>query len=125
MDRDALSLSPWERLHALRKLDSFHHWESIDDRRYCRRCGKIITGRQIRVFGGRRTDQPSRLECPSEGCLSVPFDWIVPDLSVEAAAVRPTDPLLSEAVPTAPSLWSPLPKRSRIFGFLSAPHVFF
>jgi hypothetical protein len=64
-----------EKLHALQRLDQFREWRSLDERRYCLVCGKIITGRQIQVAGGTSGDGPSRLSCPTEGCNSIPMDW--------------------------------------------------
>jgi len=72
-----LELNSAQRLQALRELDVFHDWESIEDHRLCRRCGRIISGRQIRILSGVRDDRPAHLECPTEGCLSVPLEWIV------------------------------------------------
>lgn len=72
-----VSLAPTQKLAALRARDIFHHWESIDEERLCRRCGEIITGREIKVFHGRRGRDDLRLECPTEGCPSVPFEWIM------------------------------------------------
>ena len=72
-----LVLSPAEKLRALRELDIFHPWESIDEQRHCRHCGTTIRGREIRVFAAPRSDPPIRLECPTEGCLSVPLEWIM------------------------------------------------
>jgi hypothetical protein len=47
-----LELTLEQRLQALRLLDVFHDWESIDDQRLCRRCRQIISGRQIRILSG-------------------------------------------------------------------------
>lgn len=85
MPLDVLNLSPTERLDALRKLDIFHRWESVGDKRLCRRCGKIITGWEIRILGARKGGEAAHLECPSEGCLAVPLDWIMIDPSQEKA----------------------------------------
>jgi len=35
-----------EKLNVLRQLDQFRQWHSLDDKRYCLICGKIITGQQ-------------------------------------------------------------------------------
>ncbi|MGI8431744.1 MAG: hypothetical protein ACR2MW_05560 [Chthoniobacterales bacterium] len=72
-----VSLSPARKLAALRARDIFHQWDSIDEERFCRRCGEIITGRTIKVVPGRRGLEDLRLECPTEGCPSVPIEWIV------------------------------------------------
>jgi hypothetical protein len=65
------------RLEALRRLDQFREWRSLDDERYCLVCGKIITGRQIQVAGGTRGNGQSRLSCPTERCNSIPMDWVL------------------------------------------------
>jgi hypothetical protein len=65
------------RLDELRRLDQFREWRSLDDKRYCLVCGKIITGRQIQVAGGTRGNGQSRLSCPTERCNSIPMDWVL------------------------------------------------
>lgn len=125
MEPTPLTLTSEEQLLALRELDIFHRWESIDERRYCCRCDKIITGRQIKVFARPRSHDPSRLECPTEGCLSVPLEWIILDPLVEPARTPPTVPL----VPRPEVIAEARPHRSSplhflIFGFLRAPQVF-
>src|SRR6266403_1603984 len=122
MEPTPLILSSAEKLRALRKLDIFHCWESIDERRYCRRCGKIITGRQIKVFGGPRIDHPSRLECPTEGCLSVPLEWIMLDPVEKPTGAQQAQPLVPPpvAIRQVRPRWSSL-IHSSIFGFLRAP----
>ena len=70
-------LSDNEQVEALRLLDQFRAWHSLDDKRYCLVCGKLITGRQIQVAGGTRGNGPLRLSCPTEGCNSIPMDWVL------------------------------------------------
>ena len=65
------------RLDALRRLDQFREWRSLDDERYCLVCGKIITGRQIEVAHGTHGNGQSRLSCPTERCNSIPMDWVL------------------------------------------------
>ena len=65
------------RLDALRRLDQFREWRSLDDKRYCLVCGKIITGRQIEVANGTHGNGQSRLSCPTERCNSMPMDWVL------------------------------------------------
>ena len=67
-----------EKLRSLQQLDQFREWRSLDDRRYCLVCGKIITGRQIQVVGGTRGNGSLRLNCPTERCNSIPMDWVLP-----------------------------------------------
>src|SRR6267154_2309721 len=49
---EATRLSDGEKLEVLRRLDQFRHWHSLEDKRYCLVCGKLIAGRQIQVAGG-------------------------------------------------------------------------
>lgn len=79
-------LSDAEKLAALRRLDQFREWPSLDEKRYCLVCAKIITGRQIQVAGDTRGDGPQRLNCPTERCNSIPMDWALPTDEILAAA---------------------------------------
>jgi hypothetical protein len=74
----AIGLSDEEKLEALRRLDQFRQWHSLDEKRYCLVCGSLITGRQIQVAGGTRGNGPLRLSCPTERCNSIPMDWVLP-----------------------------------------------
>ena len=74
----AIKLSDQEKLEALRRLDQFRQWHSLDQKRYCLVCGKLISGRQIQVAGGTRGNGPLRLSCPTERCNSIPMDWVLP-----------------------------------------------
>jgi hypothetical protein len=73
-----------EQLEVLRRLDRFRHWHSLDEKRYCLVCGKLILGRQIQVDGGTRGNGPLRLSCPTERCNSIPMDWVLPTNEVLA-----------------------------------------
>ena len=79
-------LADGDKLNALRRLDQFREWRSLDDKRYCLVCGKIITGRQIQVAGDTRSDGLQRLNCPTERCNSIPMDWALPTDEILAAA---------------------------------------
>jgi hypothetical protein len=79
-------LSDVDKLDALQRLDQFRQWRSLDDKRYCLVCGKIITGRQIQVAGGTRGDAQSQLSCPTERCNSIPMDWVLPTDEILARA---------------------------------------
>ena len=80
----ALTLSPQDKLDALRYVDEFRFWRSLDDERRCGRCHQIITGRQILVFERQGTRGNLRLQCPTAGCVSKPGDWTYANL-VQAA----------------------------------------
>ena len=84
----AIRLSDQEKLEALRRLDQFRQWHSLDEKRYCLVCGNLITGRQIQVAGGTRGNGPLRLNCPTEQCNSIPMDWVLPTDEVLAKMER-------------------------------------
>jgi hypothetical protein len=73
-----LTLTDADKLEALRCLDQFRQWRSLDEKRYCLVCSKIITGRQIQVAGETRGNGSLRLSCPTERCNSIPMDWVLP-----------------------------------------------
>ena len=74
----ATGLSDEENLEALRRLDQFRQWHSLEEKRYCLVCGNLISGRQIQVADRTRGNEPLRLSCPTEGCNSIPMDWVLP-----------------------------------------------
>lgn len=124
MAPEPLTLSVAEKLVALREVDIFHRWSSIDEERCCRRCGQLFTGRHITVFRGRPGEGPYRLECPTEGCPSVPIEWIALEASPEqpapVASVPPYPPI---EVIGSPGARRPL-YRPGVFDFLRVPRVF-
>jgi hypothetical protein len=73
-----IKLSDEEKLETLQRLDQFRQWHSLDEKRYCLVCGKIITGRDIPVIGGTRGNGPLRTICPTEHCSAIPMDWVRP-----------------------------------------------
>ncbi len=73
-----IKLSDEEKLETLQRLDKFRQWHSLDEKRYCLVCGKIINGRDIQVIGGRRGNGPLRIICPTEHCHAIPMDWVRP-----------------------------------------------
>jgi len=87
-------VSDEEKLKILRRLDQFRHWNSLDDKRYCLVCGKIITGHQVKLVGGTRGNGPLRPVCPTERCHSIPMDWVLPTAEILA------DIMMQEAAPT-------------------------
>lgn len=84
-----VKLSDDEKLRALRRLDQFRQWHSLDEKRYCLVCGKIITGRQIEVAGGPLGNGPLRISCPTESCNSIPMDWVLPTDEILAKVEQP------------------------------------
>ena len=79
-----IKLSDGDKLEVLRRLDQFRKWNSLEEKRYCLVCGTIITGRDIRVIGGTHRMAPLRVICPSDGCHSIPMDWVRPTEEVLA-----------------------------------------
>src|SRR5215471_5059308 len=67
-----------EKLEMLRRLDQFRQWHSLDEKRYCLVCGKLITGRQIQIAVVIRGNGPVRLNCPTQSCNSIAMDWVLP-----------------------------------------------
>jgi hypothetical protein len=62
----------------LQRLDRYRKWQSLDDKRYCLACGRVINGHEIQVVGGTRGTGPLRLVCSTRGCHSIPMDWVIP-----------------------------------------------
>lgn len=83
-----IALSDKDKLEALRRLDQFRQWRSLDEKRFCLVCGKIVTGRQIQVAGGTRGNGALRLSCPTEHCNSIPMDWVLPTDEILAKVER-------------------------------------
>ena len=78
MSLDTITLTDADKLELLQRLDQFQKWNSLDDKRYCLWCNKIITGYEIQVIGGTRGTGPLRIICATKGCHSIPMDWILP-----------------------------------------------
>ena len=81
-------LSLQERLQALRLIDNERRWYSVDDKRVCLICERIISGQEIRISGGPDHYQ---LACPTDGCPGNSSHWLL---------YRPPD---GNARPPAPS----------------------
>jgi len=67
-------LNSQERLEILRTVDKHRRWYSLDDKRVCAVCDKVISGRQIGIRGG-----PGRytLHCPTPDCPSNFSHWFL------------------------------------------------
>ena len=88
----AIQLSADDKLQALRRLDQFRKWRSLDDRRYCLCCGNVLTGQLIEIVGGTRGSGPLRAICPTERCNSIPMDWALPtDEALAKTSMRTND----------------------------------
>lgn len=87
-----------DKLQILRHLDRYRAWRSLDEKRYCLACGRIIRGHDIEVVGGTRGSGPLRVVCPTRGCHSIPMDWVIPtkevlaNMSILQNTVAPADP---------------------------------
>src|ERR1043166_8354856 len=73
-----IELSGSEKLEMLQRLDRFRKWQSLNEKRYCLACGRIIDGHSIHVVGGTRGSGQLRLICPTERCHSIAMDWVLP-----------------------------------------------
>ena len=67
-----------EKLELLRQLDRFRDWLSLDDKRYCLQCGKMINGREIQLVGDTDGSAGWHLVCPTKSCHSIAKDWVLP-----------------------------------------------
>jgi hypothetical protein len=76
---DKSALRPDEKLRLLRRLDRFRSWASMNQRRLCLGCGKLISGGEIKFSRSMRGFGLLRLRCPTEGCRAGPMDWVDPD----------------------------------------------
>jgi hypothetical protein len=62
-----------EKLSLLREADPIRHWSSLDDRRVCVLCNRVITGRMIDTWQDRSGH--CRFHCPTPDCPATPRDW--------------------------------------------------
>ena len=62
-----------EKLTALQEADFSRRWFSLDERRVCACCNRVITGRMIDAWQDERGDY--HLHCPTPGCTGAPKDW--------------------------------------------------
>jgi hypothetical protein len=124
-----MKLSDADKLAALRRLDQFRQWRSLEEKRYCLVCGKIITGQQIQVAGGTRGNGALRVSCPTERCNSIPMDWVMPTDEILAkvermaaeereAAARSASILINGAPQRPDKEHSSMASRLRKFAFL-------
>ena len=73
-----LKLLDEDKLEILQRLDRHRQWHSLDEKRYCIVCGKIITGREVQVVAGPHGTAELRAVCPTKNCCSIPMDWSLP-----------------------------------------------
>src|SRR3954469_437544 len=71
--------APEERLAILKAVDCERKWYSLDDKRICRMCDRIFTGRQIDIQKGHKGHYD--LACPTPACPSSITDWFLCEVS--------------------------------------------
>ena len=98
-------LSDHEQLEVLRRFDQFRQWHSLDEKRYCLVCGTIVSGRQIQIESGTRGNRPLRLSCPTDGCNSIPMDWVLPtdEILAKVESMAAEERKASALKPAAPT----------------------
>ena len=74
-------IRPEEKLDVLREADSHRKWYSLDDRRVCVQCDRVISGRMVDVWQDSRGMY--HLYCPTAGCSGSPRDWFYHGVSAE------------------------------------------
>lgn len=62
-----------EKLTVLQQADTLRNWSSLDDRRVCVLCDRVISGRMIDVWQDKLGTY--RLHCATPGCPATPHDW--------------------------------------------------
>jgi hypothetical protein len=67
-------LSPHDRLRVLRETDLERRWYSVDDKRICLVCERVIDGRDIRISGG---PDKYHLGCPTQDCPGNFSHWLL------------------------------------------------
>jgi hypothetical protein len=74
-----LQLSSEEKLKLLKELDRWRQWRSLDDQRLCLGCGRLINGHEVEAIPAEANKgDDAELHCPTDGCQSIPLDWILP-----------------------------------------------
>ncbi|MEO8440531.1 MAG: hypothetical protein ABI540_09965 [Spartobacteria bacterium] len=63
-----------EKLSVLQESDPVRQWHSLDDKRVCVLCDRVISGRMIDVWQDDRGG--FHLHCPTAGCPALPRDWL-------------------------------------------------
>ena len=107
----SIKLFDEEKLDFLQRLDQFRQWHSLDEKRYCLVCSKIITGWEIQVIGGTRGNGPLRIICSTKNCKAIPIDWVMPTDEVLIKTAMLEAEGRDGAPPPAP-VWSYRPKLS-------------
>jgi hypothetical protein len=109
-----LNLALSEKLGILRRLDHFRSWRSLDDKRYCLGCDRIIRGGELRMIGNLNNPASLRLMCPTDECPSIPMDWALSPNDAMARLSRHA----GEKIPVAAPLSERPPWSGRMRGSL-------
>ena|SRR5690348_3356926 len=67
-------LDPHQRLNILQTVDNHRRWYSLDDKRICVICERVIDGHQIEIGGG---PDHYTLHCPTADCPSNFSHWFL------------------------------------------------
>jgi len=67
---------PEDRLDLLRAADPSRKWRSLDDRRICVLCDRVISGRQVMIT--RDANGAVKVACPTSDCAGSPREWVYP-----------------------------------------------
>src|SRR4051794_26492222 len=89
-------LSSRERLNILQTVDNLRRWYSLDDKRLCAICDRVIDGHQVEIRGER---DHYTLHCPTNDCPSNFSHWFL----YHAPAVAGTGATALSKVPTGPA----------------------
>lgn len=73
-----------QKLVVLQEVDTWRKWYSLDDRRVCVGCDRMITGRQIDIWEDKAGT--FHLHCPTPGCTATPHEWFYHGLTRPPAA---------------------------------------
>ena len=68
-----------DRLQVLRAIDLERKWYSLDDKRVCVVCERVITGRQIKIT--KLLNGAITLKCPTPGCPANFRHWLLCEVS--------------------------------------------
>lgn len=92
-----------EKLTVLQETDRLRKWDTLEDRRVCVLCDKVITGGMIDVW----QDQEGgfHLHCPTRGCPAGPRDWFYHGATrpSEVRVARSRAPILPFRSPSLPA----------------------
>jgi hypothetical protein len=86
--------SPSERLEILQQTDGHRAWRSLHERRFCVRCTKVFNGYEVKI--AIQGNGHHQLQCPTDGCDSMPIHWFFYGSRLASQSTNATLPLQSE-----------------------------